>query len=55
VPVSVKDISNESSLSNLLYILIDSEIQADGLCVKEKEAERKFFAGMAKLNKQKYL
>ena len=55
VSASVKYISIECSLSNLLFILINSEIQVDGLCVEVKETEAKTFAGMPKLNKTKYL
>jgi hypothetical protein len=51
----VKDISLESSLNNLLFTLIDSEVQFDGECVEGKELEEKYFAGMPKLNKQQHL
>jgi hypothetical protein len=40
VCVSVKDISLEGFLSNLMFIVIESEIESEGLWVEGKETVR---------------
>jgi len=55
VSVSVKDISLQSFVSNLLFIGIDSEIQREGWWVKGKETDVTRVAVIATFNKQQSL
>ena len=53
--VSVKDISIESFLGNLLFIGIDSEMQREGVRVEGKGRDVTLVSGMATFNKQQSL